>query len=73
MKLETVSINMELLGARFANADDTEQGAFFKGLAAELRNYPSQHQAQMQFAYVGGKLSPEDKRTLNNALCMVIE
>lgn len=72
MKVETVQIDMELFGARFANAGDKDQAAFFKGLAAELRHYESQHAAQLQFAYVGGKLSDDDKKTLDNVLCMIV-
>lgn len=37
MKVDTVNIDMTLLGARLANADDFEQAAFFHGLASELQ------------------------------------
>jgi len=70
MKIQTVSIDMEALGAQFANMDDNEQAAFFKGLSAELKTWPSIHQCEMQFLSVGRLLRDDQKKILSQVVEM---
>ena len=70
MKIQTVTIDMEALGAQFANMDDNEQAAFFKGLAAELKTWPSIHQGEMQFCSVGRLLKDDQKKILSQVVEM---
>jgi len=71
MRIQAVNIDMEAFGAQFANMDDNEQAAFFKGLASELKTWPSVHQAEMQFCAVGRLLKDEHKKILDSAIGMV--
>jgi len=68
MKIQSVQIDMEAFGAQFANMDDNEQAAFFKGLAAELKTWPSIHQGEMQFCSVGQLLKDEQKKILSQVV-----
>jgi hypothetical protein len=68
MKIQSVKIDMEAFGAQFANMDDNEQALFFKGLADELKTWPSIHQGEMQFCSVGNLLKEEQKQILSRAL-----
>jgi hypothetical protein len=70
MKIQTVQIDMEALGAQFANMDDKEQALFFKGLAAELKTWPSIHQGEMQFCSVGCLLNDDQKKILSRVVEM---
>jgi hypothetical protein len=71
MKIQSVKIDMEAFGAQFANMDDNEQALFFKGLAAELKTWPSIHQGEMQFCSVGNLLKDEQKEILSNVLGII--
>ena len=71
MKAQSVTIDMEMLGASFANMDSIEQGKFFKGLAKELSHWESNMKKQMQFAYVADELKEEEKKELEEALSMI--
>lgn len=71
MKIQTVQIDMEALGAQFANMDDNEQALFFKGLSAELKTWPSIHQGEMQFCSVGRLLKDDQKKILSQIVGMV--
>lgn len=64
MRIQAVQIDMEVFGAQFANMDDYEQAAFFKGLASELKLWPSLHQGEMQFCGVNLLLTDEHKKIL---------
>lgn len=68
MKIQSVQVDMEAFGAQFANMDDNEQALFFKGLADELKTWPSIHQGEMQFCSVGNLLKEEQKQILSRAL-----
>lgn len=69
--INTIEINWELLGAKFANMNDTEQSLFFKGLAQELMNWESIHKVQMQFSFISDKLNDKQKNILDDALGML--
>ena len=71
MKAQSVTIDMELLGAAFANMDSNEQSAFFRGLAKELSHWESDHKKQMQFSYIATELKDAEKKELENALVML--
>lgn len=71
MKIQTVTIDMEALGAQFANMDDNEQAAFFKGLAAELQCWKSTYHAQLQFHGVARLLKQDQKELLAETVGMV--
>jgi hypothetical protein len=71
MKINTVSIDMEAFGAQFANMDDNEQSLFFKGLAREVKLWPSLHQAHMQFCAVGRLVPTEDRKVLGELLAFI--
>ena len=71
MKIQTVNLDMALLGAQFALMDSVEQAAFFHGLAAEMEHYPSVYQGQLQFAQIGRELTKVDKMILDNFLPML--
>ena len=71
MKIQTVTIDMALLGAQFANMDSTEQVAFFHGLASEMEHYPSVYQGQMQFAQIARDMTQVDKLILDEFLTML--
>ena len=68
MKAQEVTIDLELLGARFAHLDSKEQAAFFHGLAKELSRWESDHMKELQFFYVRGELSEPDLKQLDIAL-----
>ena len=68
MKVQVVNIDIEALGAQFANMDSEEQALFFKGLARELMCWKSEYNAQMQFHLVACCLKEDEKKTLGNAL-----
>lgn len=70
LRNQSVSIDMEALGAQFANIDDNEQAAFFKGLVAELKTWPSIHQGKMQFCSVGRLLNDDQKKILSQVVEM---
>jgi hypothetical protein len=70
MKIQAVQIDMEAFGAQFANMDDNEQALFFKGLAAELKTWPSIHQGEMQFCAVGRLLKNDQKKILSQVVEM---
>lgn len=69
--IDTIEINWELLGAKLATLPDEEQGKFFKGFALELSHYESKHKAQLQMAYIAGKLSDKEKGILEDNLSMI--
>ena len=71
MKVQTVSIDMEAFGAAFANLDSKEQGAFFHGLAQELKRFESHYSAQLQFGYIAQEITEGDKAILEDVLCML--
>jgi hypothetical protein len=73
MRIQSVQINMEALGAQFANMDDDEQAAFFKGLSEELKNWPSTYQGQMQFCAVGNLLTNDQKEILEKTVSIIFE
>lgn len=68
MKIQTVTIDMEAFGAQFANMDGNEQALFFKGLASELKTWPSLHQGAMQFCSVGRLLKDDQKKILDETV-----
>ena len=68
MKIQVVDINMEALGAQFANMDDSDQSLFFKGLVGELRCWDSIYHGQMQFHSVARLLTEEDKALLDQTV-----
>ena len=70
MKIQAVQIDMEAFGAQFANMNDNEQALFFKGLAAELKTWPSIHQGEMQFCSVGHLLKDDQKQILSQVVEM---
>ena len=70
MKIQAV-IDMEALGAQFANMDDNEQALFFKGLAGELQCWKSTYRAQLQFHGVARLLNKEQKELLADTVGMV--
>ena len=71
MKAQSVTIDMELLGAAFANMDSNEQSAFFRGLAKELSHWESDFKKQTQFCHVAAELKDVEKKELENALVMM--
>jgi len=71
MKINAVNIDMEAFGAQFANMDDSEQAAFFKGLAGELRCWKSTYNAQMQFHAVSKLVKKEDRDLLDETVACV--
>ena len=71
MKAQSVTIDMELLGAAFANMDSNEQSSFFRGLAKELSHWESDFKKQTQFAHVSAELKEPEKKELENALGML--
>jgi len=71
MKAQSVTIDMELLGAAFANMNSSEQSAFFRGLANELSHWESDFKKQMQFTHVAGELKDNEKEELETALEMI--
>ncbi len=71
MKVESFKIDMESFGAEFANVDSKEQGLFFKGFANELSHWKSDHQKQMQAAFIRDELSADEQKELKNALEML--
>lgn len=71
MKAQSVTINMELLGAHFANMDSVEQGAFFRGLAKELSHWESNYRKEMQFSYIASELKEAEKKELETVLTML--
>ena len=73
MKAETVTIDLELFGAKFANMGSDEQAKFFKGLAKELSSWESNHQKQMQFAYIKRELKASDIDELSEVLIMIVK
>ena len=68
MRISTVEINMEALGADFAGMDDHEQAKFFRGLARQLIIWKSDYKAQMQFHAIAKLLTQQEKDALDNAL-----
>lgn len=71
MIVDVVSVDMALLGAKFANMDSADQAAFFHGLARELDHFESRYKAQLQFAFVAKELAEVDKLILDNVLPML--
>ena len=71
MRVQPITIDMEALGAEFAGMNSEEQAKFFQGLARELKHWKSDHQKQMQFAFVADLLADADKAELENALGML--
>jgi hypothetical protein len=71
MKINAVNIEMEAFGAQFANMDDSEQAAFFKGIAGEVRRWESTYNAQMQFHSVSRLVKKEDRDLLSKTLACV--
>ena len=61
---QSIDLNMEELGAEFANCGDGDQAKFFHGLAFELRSWPTHFQRESQGCAVSLKLSKEDRDTL---------
>lgn len=64
----SVELNMTELGAEFANMGDTEQAAFFHGLAIELGSWPTHFAWESQGCAVGMKLSERDTEILREFL-----
>jgi hypothetical protein len=71
MKARAVTIDLELLGAQFVNMGSDEQAKFFVGMAKEIKTWKSQHQAQMQFAYIVDGIPKELLPILEDVLCMI--
>lgn len=66
--LDTIKINWDLLGAKFALLSDEEQAQFFKGFAFELGKYESSYKREMQMFLVADKLNKREKDVLAEAL-----
>ncbi len=71
MRVRSVNIDMQALGAEFAGMDSSEQANFFKGLARELALWNSSHNIQVQFCFVSDDLNHKEKEELKNALEML--
>jgi hypothetical protein len=63
-----VEFNWAVLGARLVSLNDNEQAEFFKGFAIELASWDTHYQREMQMHYIGNKLSPKIKETLEKYL-----
>jgi hypothetical protein len=73
MKLGTaVSINMKLLGVKFADLRSREQAEFFSGLAQEL-SLQSDYCSKTEFRCIAQYLNDNEKYTLKNAFSYLWE
>lgn len=57
-------IDWSSAGAQFANADSSEQIAFFKTMLTEMRAWGTRHEQQMQLASINQGLTPEERRDI---------
>ena len=71
MKVQSVNIDLQALGAEFSGLGDDEQVAFFRGLAGQLKLWPSEFNAQCQFSSVGKFLKESEKKILKEVLEML--
>jgi hypothetical protein len=66
-----ITINWESFGSKFANLSDKDQGAFFAGLARELKTWETKHIKNMQGLAVSDHLTDSDKQELEQFLSMI--
>jgi hypothetical protein len=69
--IDIFKINWEAFGSKFANLSDKDQGAFFAGLARELKTWETQHHKEMQGYSVSNHLRASDKQELEKFLSIL--
>lgn len=57
-------IDWAYIGAVLAQEGDVEQAVFFKSFVKECKSWGTNHQVELQLAYVNNKLSDEEKEAL---------
>ena len=65
MRMGIREIDWPMVGAMFANESDSNQAAFFKALVKEFRTWDTNHQAEMQLAFVNGRLTADERELLS--------
>jgi len=58
-------IDWKLMGALLANKGDVEQADFLKSFIKECLSWGTQHQVEMQLAFVNSKLTSEERQVLS--------
>ena len=64
MKQGLRDIDWDYAGAALARADDNEQAVFFKAFIKECNSWGTNHQVQMQLAFINAKLTKDERETL---------
>jgi hypothetical protein len=58
-------VDWALVGAELAQSDDHAQSEFFKAFVKECKSWGTNHQVELQLAFVNDKLTVEEKECLS--------
>jgi len=64
MGMDDITLNWEIIGARFINAGDNIQALFLKGIAKELVHWKSDYEKELQAFSIANKLSDVEQEQL---------